>query len=110
MPPPPAPLPSDHPLAAALRRGARVLFCEAPFLASERAQASSTGHLTARACAEIAAAAGVARLVPFHFSRRHTGKAEAIHAEIARYFTPPGSAKDDVLGRGRLPGRWVAPG
>jgi ribonuclease Z len=75
-------------------RGAAVLFCEAPFLARERQQALSTGHLTARACGEIAAAAGVARLVPFHFSRRHSGDAPAIHAEIARYFRSGGDPSD----------------
>ena len=101
--------PDNRRRLTAFARGARALFCEAPFLASERAQASSTGHLTARACAEIAAAAGVAWLVPFHFSRRHTGKAEDIHAEIARYFTPPGSAEGDALGQAHLPRPWEAP-
>jgi ribonuclease Z len=75
-------------------RGAAVLFCEAPFLARERQQALSTGHLTARACGEIAAAAGVGRLVPFHFSRRHSGDAPAIHAEIARHFRSGGDPSD----------------
>ena len=77
----------------ALARGAQVLFCEAPFLAREADQARLTGHLTARACGEIAAAAGVGLLAPFHFSRRHTGNARAIHDEIRRHFAhllPPG--------------------
>lgn len=63
---------------------------QAPFLQRERAQAARTGHLTAdrarmwtaRACGEIAAAAGVARLVPFHFSRRHGAEPDAIYAEV----------------------------
>ncbi|TFH85700.1 MBL fold metallo-hydrolase [Billgrantia azerbaijanica] len=70
----------------ALARGARVLFCEAPFLEREADQAASTGHLTARACGEIAAAAGVEQLIPFHFSRRHVSEAAALYAEIAPHF------------------------
>ncbi|WP_163560716.1 MBL fold metallo-hydrolase, partial [Halomonas sp. NO4] len=72
----------------ALARGARALFCEAPFLTREAEQARRTGHLTARVCGEIAAAAGVTQLIPFHFSRRHVHEAAAIHAEIAPYFPP----------------------
>ncbi|SEM01758.1 MBL fold metallo-hydrolase [Halomonas daqiaonensis] len=74
----------------ALARGARVLFCEAPFLEAEAEQARRTGHLTARACGEIAAAAGVARLVPFHFSRRHVSDPRRLHDEIRLAF--PGEA------------------
>lgn len=50
-----------------LAENADAFFCEASFLEADRAQADRTGHLTARACAEIAAAAKVKRLVPFHF-------------------------------------------
>ncbi len=67
----------------ALARQAHTFFCEAPFLQADCEQARRTGHLTTRACGEIAAAAGVARLVPFHFSRRYTGRPQAIYAEIA---------------------------
>ncbi|MCG6659525.1 MBL fold metallo-hydrolase [Halomonas campisalis] len=74
----------------ALAHGARVLFCEAPFLAREADQARLTGHLTAHACGEIAAAAQVEQLIPFHFSRRHAGNAAAIHEEIRSRF--PGLA------------------
>ncbi|MCL7941308.1 MBL fold metallo-hydrolase [Halomonas sp. ATCH28] len=77
----------------ALARGARVLFCEAPFLEAEAEQARRTGHLTARACGEIAAAAGVARLVPFHFSRRHITDTRHLHDEIRRAF--PGKPAED---------------
>ncbi|ATJ81157.1 hypothetical protein ACFPTY_18200 [Halomonas beimenensis] len=66
----------------ALAREAHTLVCEAPFLEREAHQARDTGHLTARACGEIAAAAGVARLVPFHFSRRHAGEIETLYAEV----------------------------
>jgi ribonuclease BN (tRNA processing enzyme) len=40
--------------------------------------------LTTRACGEIAAAADVARLVPFHFSRRYQHDPQQIYQEIDR--------------------------
>ncbi|MEN8175377.1 MAG: MBL fold metallo-hydrolase, partial [Pseudomonadota bacterium] len=55
----------------ALARGAHTLFCESTFLEEHAEQAERTHHLTTRACAQIAEEAGVARLVPFHFSRRY---------------------------------------
>ncbi|CAM3990360.1 MBL fold metallo-hydrolase [Vreelandella rituensis] len=69
-----------------LARDAHVLFCEAPFREDEADQARRTGHLTARACGEIATAANVGQLVPFHFSRRHANDAETLYAEIRPYF------------------------
>ncbi|HEX9627974.1 MAG TPA: MBL fold metallo-hydrolase [Acidiferrobacterales bacterium] len=63
--------PANRAALAGLAHGAHTLFCEAVFLDADAAQARRTGHLTARACGEIAAAAGVERLVPFHFSRRY---------------------------------------
>ncbi|WP_431024977.1 hypothetical protein [Halomonas sp. H5] len=69
-----------------LARGARVLFCEAPFLAREAEQAARTGHLTARACGEIAATARVEWLAPFHFSRRHAGDPRPLLTEVRGRF------------------------
>jgi ribonuclease Z len=66
----------------ALARHAHTFFCEAPFIASEAEHALRNGHLTTRACAEIANAAGVARLVPFHLSRRHQVEPQQIYDEI----------------------------
>lgn len=63
-------------------RDADAFVCEAPFLDTHRDQAYNTQHLTARACGEIAAAASVKRLVPFHFSRRYKGNAAAVYREI----------------------------
>jgi ribonuclease Z len=67
---------------SALAHGADLFFCEASFLVAEREQAARTGHLTTRACAEIAAAAGVRRLVPFHFSRRYQERLGEVYAEL----------------------------
>lgn len=67
----------------ALARGAHTLFCESTFLEQDAAQARRTAHLTTRACGEIAEAAHVARLVPFHFSRRYEDDPERIYEEIS---------------------------
>jgi len=84
----------------ALARGAEVFFCEASFAEEDAAQARATGHLTARACGEIAAAAGVRHLVPFHFSRRYETEPERIYAEVSEAFGrpvgPPGAWADGV--------------
>jgi ribonuclease Z len=70
-----------------LARGAHTLFCESTFRLGDAGQAARTAHLTTRACAEIAAAAGVGRLVPFHFSRRYEKDAVPVYAEIAELFS-----------------------
>ena len=70
----------------ALARNAHTLFCEACFLEEDEALARRTGHLTTRACGEIAEAAGVARLVPFHFSRRYVDTPWRIYEELQAVF------------------------
>jgi ribonuclease BN (tRNA processing enzyme) len=66
----------------ALAHGAHAFFCEAPFCEVDAEQGARTGHLTARACGEIATAAAVERLVPFHFSRRYQDEPERVYAEL----------------------------
>jgi ribonuclease BN (tRNA processing enzyme) len=70
----------------ALARGAHTFFCETAFVEEARDQARSTQHLTARAAGEIAAAAGVGRLVPFHLSRRYDREPERVYAELLAAF------------------------
>lgn len=65
-----------------LARHAHTLFLEAPFAEADRKRAETHGHLTARACGEIATAAGVARLVPFHFSRRYANDPQPLVDEL----------------------------
>jgi ribonuclease BN (tRNA processing enzyme) len=78
---------------AKLGAGAHTLFCEASFLLEDEDQARRTGHLTTRACGEIAARAGAARLVPFHFSRRYENDLarcyDEVRAAFPRTITPP---------------------
>ncbi|TAK65256.1 MAG: hypothetical protein EPO18_00315 [Methylobacter sp.] len=64
---------------SALAQRADFLFCEAAFLESDIEQAQRTGHLTARACGEIASQADVKQLVPFHFSKRYEKQLEAVY-------------------------------
>lgn len=62
--------------------GAHTLFCEAAFAEAERENAERSGHLTGRACGEIARAAGVEQLVPFHLSRRYGERPLQIYDEV----------------------------
>ncbi len=66
-----------------LASGAHSLFCEAPFMVEHADQAGRTQHLTTRACAEIANAAGVQHLYPFHFSKRYIQRAPDVYREIS---------------------------
>jgi ribonuclease Z len=78
--------PANRSRLAALAEGAYTFFCEASFMQADAAQAERTGHLTTRACAEIAAAAKVQRLVPFHYSRRYEEDPERAYAEVKAVF------------------------
>lgn len=65
-----------------LAQSAHTFFCEAAFSAMDAEQAARHGHLTTQACGEIAEAARVARLVPFHFSRRYANNPQQLYEEI----------------------------
>ena len=71
---------------ATFARGAHTFFCEAPFRMRDSDHAARNGHLTTRACAEIAREACVARLAPFHFSRRYQDDPESVYEEIQAVF------------------------
>jgi ribonuclease Z len=67
-----------------LAQGAHSLFCEASFTLEHRDKARRTQHLTTTACAEIANAAGVSQLLPFHFSKRYIKHVPEVYREISR--------------------------
>lgn len=89
----------------ALANNAHTFFCEAPFLEKDNERARRTGHLTTRACGEIATAARVGRLVPFHFSRRYSGNPQLLYEEIQnacdRVVMPPSMKLFSVGQNGR---------
>jgi ribonuclease Z len=72
---------------AALAHEADLLFIEAPFVAEDAEQARSRAHLTTAAAGEIARAARVRRIEPFHFSPRYEGEEERMLAEVAAAFS-----------------------
>jgi ribonuclease BN (tRNA processing enzyme) len=75
--------PSNRERLVALAQHAHTLFLEAVFTEAHGGHARRHGHLTARACGEIASAAGVSRLVPFHFSRRYVDDPQALFEELS---------------------------
>ncbi|MEJ2592829.1 MAG: MBL fold metallo-hydrolase, partial [Candidatus Thiodiazotropha sp.] len=83
-----------------LAQSAHTLFCESPFLQHDTEHARRTGHLTTTACAEIANAARVAHLVPFHFSRRYEKTPWLVYDEIAtrcpQVVLPPRQSDNDT--------------
>jgi len=84
----------------ALARGSHTFFCEATFREADADRARRTGHLTTRACGEIATAADVGQLVPFHFSRRYGADPAPLYAEIAAVcsrLAPPPKAPGQSL-------------
>lgn len=75
--------------AVCLVRGAQLLICEAAFLHRDEGLARARKHLTARQAGEIARAAGVERLAPFHLSLRYEGSHELLFEEAAAAFGGP---------------------
>lgn len=74
---------------SALARGADLLVCEAAFLHEDVDLARERSHLTARQAGEIARAAGVQRLAPFHLSPRYQGREREFLDEAADAFGGP---------------------
>lgn len=83
--------PANRAAASELARGADLLAIEAPFAAADAAIAADRRHLTTRAAGEIARAAGVRRVEPFHFSPRYQeeGAEARLLAEVAAAFGGP---------------------
>ena len=69
-----------------LVKNADVLFIEAAFSADDSDLAAERAHLTTTAAGEIARAASVARVEPFHFSARYEGQEERMLAEVGEVF------------------------
>lgn len=85
-----APTPENAARIVALARDADILFIETPFLEADLAMARRKRHLTAAFAGRVARAAGVKKLIPFHFSARYAGSEALLAEEAARSFAGDG--------------------
>jgi len=69
-----------------LAEGADYLFIEAVFLHADQQRARERAHLTARQAGELAREARAARVIPFHFSPRHSGAEQELRRELDQAF------------------------
>jgi ribonuclease Z len=87
-----------RPCAATIEvsRGADLLVHECTFGDEEAERAIETGHSTAREAAQVAAAAGVARLVLTHFSARYSRDPADLDREAREAFANVTIARDGM--------------
>ena len=78
--------PANRRLITVLATGADTLFIESRFAAADAAQARERAHLTTCAAGEIARAAQVRKVEPFHFSPRYDGEEERMTGEVMAAF------------------------
>jgi ribonuclease Z len=78
--------PANRAALADLAEEADLFFLESCFAAADAQQARDRAHLTTTAAGEIARAARVRKLEPFHFSPRYEGEEERMLAEAFAAF------------------------
>jgi ribonuclease Z len=88
---------SNRAAIEALARGADSFFLEARFAAADAEQARERAHLTTQAAGEIARAAGVRRLEPFHFSPRYEGEESRMIEEVMAAFQGGAPARNAIV-------------
>jgi ribonuclease Z len=79
--------PANRAAIVRLAKGADILFIEAVFAHADTALARERAHLTTTAAGEIARAAGVRRVEPFHFSPRYSGDEVRLLGEVMAAFS-----------------------
>lgn len=82
-----------------LAAGADLLFIEATFAADEEERAAEKHHLTSRQAGLLGRRAGARRIIPFHFSPKHSEEGdrllrEALEAFAGNGFSDPSSLED----------------
>jgi ribonuclease Z len=92
-----------HPANAAaiveLARNADLFFIEATFTAEEEERAARKYHLTSRQAGLLGRRAGAKRIIPFHFSPKHSEEADRLRREALEAFAENGaesSSQEDV--------------
>jgi len=80
---------SPCPSLIALARGADILIHEATFLHSHAARAASDGHTTGYQAGEVAAQAGVKRLILCHFEAPLHDQVEELRREACQAYSGP---------------------
>jgi ribonuclease Z len=87
-----------HPANAAsieeLARNADLLFIEATFAAEEEERAAEKHHLTSRQAGLLGRRAGARRIVPFHFSPKHSEDGDRLLREALDAFNTSGSSSE----------------
>jgi len=85
-----------------LAAGADLLFIEATFAADEEERATEKHHLTSRQAGLLGRKAGARRIVPFHFSPKHSEEGDRLLREALEAFAgngaPESSSLEDDLG------------
>jgi ribonuclease Z len=86
--------PSNRTAIVELAREADLFFIESRFAAADAEAARERAHLTTTAAGEIARAAGVRRLEPFHFSPRYEDEEERMLGEAFAAFLPVSASNE----------------
>ena len=80
-----------------LAQGADLLFIEATFAADEEERAAEKHHLTSRQAGLLARQAGAKRLIPFHFSPKHSEEGDRLLREALEAFAGNGAVESSSI-------------
>ena len=78
--------PENRSKVVSFAQKADIFICETSYLDEDSDHAERTGHMTAKACGEMAQAAQVHSVLPFHFSNRYVEHPERLYQEVHSIF------------------------